>query len=92
MQLERATIRLGITVAVEVAAASPRPPLLFQYVQIPFLLQLQNPVMGMTTGCTYFMLRFYICLLYFLSNSLNAVFFFFLPMADEGVFEIGKSN
>lgn len=71
MQLERATVRLGITVAVEVAAASPRPPLLFQYIQVSFLLQLQNPVRD-ENRVYLFYVKFYICLLYFLSNILNA--------------------
>lgn len=44
VQFERAAIRLGVAVAVEVTATGPRPPLLLQDIQISFLLQLQNPV------------------------------------------------
>ena len=40
VQLEGASVWLGAGVAVEVTAARARPPLLFEDVQVPLLLQL----------------------------------------------------
>ena len=50
VQLEGAAVGLGAGVAVQVAAAHARPPLLLQDVQVALLLELQDPGGGERDG------------------------------------------